>query len=161
MLATNLRKTGRFKSPKSTGPAELRPRNLNDLRRYLEPDSRAQLPIRPQGSGTAATDCNRTSRGSILYMSGLDRVIRVDTYNHTVTVEAGIRVETLVETLAEDGMELVGGFELQGRTVGGAIAAPCYGPCIGNSGSYFASHVVAMKVVTASGKMITIDATIT
>ena len=91
-------------------------------------------------------------------MSGLDRVISVDTYNHTVTVEAGLRLETLVGTLAEDGLELIGGFELQGRTVGGAIAAPCFGPCIGNSGSYFSSHVVAMKIITASGKMMTIDA---
>ena len=158
MLATNLRKTGRYQSPKHTGPAHLRPTNLNDLKRYLEPDAKTALPIRPMGSGTAATDCNQTIAGSILHMSGLDRVIRVDTYDHTVTVEAGLHLETLVETLAEDGLELIGGFELQGRTVGGAIAAPCFGPCIGNSGSYFSSHVVGMKIITASGKIMTIDA---
>jgi L-gulonolactone oxidase len=158
MLATNLRKTGRFQSPKQIGPAHLRPTNLNDLRRFLEPDSAVSLPIRPQGAGTAATDCNSTIAGSILHISGVDRVIRVDADNHTVTVEAGLRLETLVETLAEDGLELIGGFELQGRTVGGAIAAPCFGPCIGDSGSYFSSHVVAMKVITASGRMMTISA---
>jgi L-gulonolactone oxidase len=158
MLATNLRKTGRYQSPKHTGPAHLRPTNLNELKRYLEPDANAVLPIRPMGAGTAATDCNQTIAGSILHMSGVDRVIRVDTYNHTVTVEAGLRLETLVETLAEDGMELIGGFELQGRTVGGAVAAPCFGPCIGNSGSFFSSHVVGMKIITANGKIMTIDA---
>jgi FAD/FMN-containing dehydrogenase len=156
MLATNLRKTGRFQSPKHTGPAHLRPTNLNDLKRYLEPDSRTALPIRPQGAGTAATDCNQTIAGSILHMTGVDRVIRVDSYNHTVTVEAGLRLEALVDTLAEDGLELIGGFELQGRTVGGAIAAPCFGACIGTSGSYFSSHVVAMKIITANGKIMTI-----
>ena len=158
MLATNLRKTGRYQSPKHTGPAHLRPTNLNELKRYLEPDANTVLPIRPMGAGTAATDCNQTIAGSILHMSGVDRVIRVDTYNHTVTVEAGLRLETLVETLAEDGMELIGGFELQGRTVGGAVAAPCFGPCIGNSGSFFSSHVVGMKIITANGKIMTIDA---
>jgi len=158
MLATKLRKTGRFPSPKHTGPAHLRPTHLNDLRRYLQPESGSPLPIRPQGAGTAATDCNQTSSGSILHMSGLDRVIRVDTNNRTVTVETGLPIETLVATLAEDGLELIGGFELQGRTVGGAVAAPCYGPCIGSSGSYFSSHVVAMKVITADGKMFAIDA---
>jgi L-gulonolactone oxidase len=158
MLATNLRKTGRYQSPKHTGPAHLRPTNLNELKRYLEPDANAVLPIRPMGAGTAATDCNQTIAGSILHMSGVDRVIRVDTYNHTVTVEAGLRLETLVETLAEDGMELIGGFELQGRTVGGAVAAPCFGPCIGNSGSFFSSHVVGMKIITANGEIMTIDA---
>jgi len=90
-------------------------------------------------------------------MAGVDRIIRVDTDRHTVTVEAGVLVATLVDTLAEDGFELIGGFELQGRTVGGAVAAPCYGPCIGNTGSYFSSHVIAMKIVTAAGKILSIS----
>jgi FAD/FMN-containing dehydrogenase len=158
MLASNLRKTGRFASPKQTGPAQLRPTNLNDLKRLLEPDAGTALPIRPRGAGTAATDCSQTNAGSILHMSGIDRVIRVDAENRTVTVEAGLPLQTLVATLAEDGFELIGGFELQGRTVGGAIAAPCFGPCIGTTGSYFSSHVVAMKIITADGNMLTIDA---
>ncbi len=149
MLATKLRKT--------SGPAQLRPKTLNQLRRFLQPESGTPLPIRPQGAGTAATDCNTADAGSVLHMTHLDRVFLVDTERHTVTVEAGIRVESLIQILAEDGLELIGSFELQGRTVGGAIAAPCFGPCIGNSGSYFSSHVVSMKVVTAKGKILTID----
>lgn len=158
MLATNLRKTGRYPSQKFTGPAQLRPANLNDLKRYLEPDARTPLPIRPTGAGTAVTDCNDTNVGSVLHLDGVNRMIRVDVENLTVTVEAGLKLQTLVETLAEDGLELIGSFELQGRTVGGAIAAPCFGPCIGNTGSYFSSHVVALKVITAGGKFLTIDA---
>jgi len=158
MFATNLRKTGRFPSPRITGPEQLRPTSINDLKGYLEPDARTALPIRPLGAGTAATDCSRSNAGSIVHMSGIDRVIRVDAQNHTVTVEAGLRLETLVATLAEDGLELVGGFELQGRTVGGAIAAPCFGPCVGAAGSYFSSYVVAMKVITANGNIMNIEA---
>ena len=157
MLTNSLRKTGQFRSPKPSGPKHLRPRNLTELCGFLEPDRRMPLPIRPQGSGTAATDCNTAAAGSILHMTGLDRIRRIDTVNHTATVEAGIRIESLVATLAEDGLELIGGYELQGRTVGGAIAAPCFGPCIGNSGSFFSSHVLSMKMVTASGKMLTVD----
>ena len=156
MLATNLRNTGRHRSPNLTEPAHLRPKNLSDLRRCLEPDAHTALPIRPQGAGTASTDCYRATGGSTIHMTGVDRIIRVDTDRHTVTVEAGVLVETLVDTLAEDGFELIGGFELQGRTVGGAVSAPCYGPCIGNTGSYFSSHVIAMKIVTAAGKILSI-----
>lgn len=157
MLATKLRKTGKFQSPRHSGPAHLRPKNLNQLRSFMQPGSGTILPVRPQGAGTAATDCNTIAAGSILHMTHLDRVFVVDTERCTVTVEAGIRVEALIQTLAEDGLELIGGFELQGRTVGGAIAAPCFGPCIGDSGSFFSSHVVSMKVVTAKGKILTID----
>ena len=78
MLATKLRKTGKFNSPKHSGPVHLRPKNLNQLRLFLEPESGTPLPIRPQGAGTAATDCNTTSAGSILQMTQLDRVFLVD-----------------------------------------------------------------------------------
>jgi len=158
MLATNLRITGRHRSPNHTEPSHLRPKSLIDLRRFLRPNSQTALPIRPHGAGTACTDCNLATIGTTIHMTGVDRIVRVDTDNHTVTVEAGVLVETLVDVLAEDGFELIGGFELQGRTVGGAISAPCFGPCIGNTGSYFSSHVVAMKVVTADGNIMTINA---
>ena len=125
MLAKSLRNTGRSNKPAPAGPLHLHPKTLSDLRKCLEPTSRTPLPIRPVGAGTAATDCNTTAVGSILHMAGLDRIRRIDADNGIVVVEAGIRVATLVDTLAEDGLELCGGYELQGRTVGGAIAAPC------------------------------------
>ena len=159
MLANSLQKTGRFSKPAAKGPTHLHPKTLTDLRKCLNPINRAPLPIRPRGAGTAATDCNTVATGSILHMQGLDRIRRIDVDNGIVVVEAGIQVATLVETLAEDGLELFGGYELQDRTVGGAIAAPCYGPCIGDTGSFFSSHVLSMRVITADGRMRNIDMT--
>ena len=75
MLATNLRNTGRYRSPNQSEPAHLRPRSLSDLKRYLTPNSSVLLPIRPQGSGTASTDCNRVTSGSTIHMRGVDRII--------------------------------------------------------------------------------------
>ena len=157
MQATSLRKTGRFQKPKLTGPIEHTPTNLNDLQRLLNPESRTALPIRPQGSGTAATDCNTTETGTIMKTGGLDRIVNIDDYNHTITAQAGVRLEVLVRTLAEHGLELAGSYDLQGRTVGGAISAPCFGPCIGNQGGYFSSHVVAMKVMRPDGQLMKIE----
>lgn len=157
MLATNLKKTGRYRSPKPTGPIEFQPTHLNDLRKCLDPASNSPLPIRPQGAGSAPTDCNISNTGTTIRMTGIDRIIRIDREKGTVTTETGVPLEALVAALAEDGLELVGGYELQGRTVGGAIAAPCFGPGVGGNGAYFSSHVVAMKVVTADGRMLNID----
>ena len=172
MLATNLKKTGSYRLEqtgtyhvrkvgnrrlkKPTGPITREPTNLNELRRIVEPDARTPLPIRPQGAGTASTDCNTSDTGTTLKTTGLDRIINVDTYNHTVTAEAGVRLENLVRELAEHGLELVGGYDLQGRTVGGAISAPCFGPCIGSDGGYFSSHVVAMKFIRPDGQLLRI-----
>jgi FAD/FMN-containing dehydrogenase len=157
MHATDLRKTGRFQHQKRKGPLELRPAHLNDLRRCLDASGSAPLPIRPRGAGTASNDCNSTEHGTIVHTVGLDRIVAIDTQNNTVTAQAGVRLAALVDALAGRGLELVGGYELQGRTIGGAIAAPCFGACIGGQGSYFSSHVLAMKVVLADGRVLSVE----
>ena len=160
MLATNLRKTGSYRVKKIVGPAgpiTRRPTDLKQLRKVLDPAAQSPVPIRPQGAGTACTDCNASETGTTLNMTGLDRIVHIDSYNHTVTAQAGVRLETLVSELAEHGLELVGGYDLQGRTVGGAIAAPCFGPSIGSTGSYFSSHVVALKIVRADGELLRVE----
>ena len=151
-----LKKTGRHRLAAVTGPITLQPSNLNELRRILDPAQGTPLPIRPQGAGTASTDCNNSETGTTLRTTGLDQITNVDTYNHTVTVQAGVKLETLARELAEHGLELIGGYEMQGRTVGGAISAPCYGPSVGKDGGYLASHAVAMKFVRADGELLKI-----
>lgn len=157
MLASNLKNTGKYHAQRQRSRTELRPANLNDLRKCLDPASNTPLPIRPRGAGTASTDCNSSSAGTTLRTTGMDRIVRIDAHDCSVTAEAGVPLDALVEALAEEGFELVGGYELQGRTVGGAVAAPCFGPCIGHNGSYFSSHVIAMKVVTADGRLLNIE----
>ena len=51
MFATNLKRTGSFRTPKATGPVTREPTNLNDLRRVLDPAAGMPTPIRPQGAG--------------------------------------------------------------------------------------------------------------
>lgn len=155
MSATNLRKTGRFQAPLAAGPIELSPVSVSDLRRYLGSPA-IPTPIRPRGSGSASTDCNGTVTGTTVDMTGLNQIVNIDAHNGTVTAQAGVRLSDLVDALAEHGLELIGGCELQGRTVGGAIASPCFGTTIGRGGSFFSSHVTAMKVVLADGRLLRI-----
>lgn len=163
MYAADLRRTGEYKVRRIVettikGPITRSPRNLNELRKILDPASPTPLPIRPLGAGSSCTDGNTTLTGTTLSMVSFDRIVQVDAYNHTVTAQAGVRIGDLVSELAEHGLELIGGYDLAGRTVGGAIAAPCFGPCIGTSSAYFASNVVAMKVLRADGQVIKVTA---
>ncbi len=157
MHATNLKSTGRFRHPKATAPSEQRPTDLGQLRRLLDPATNVALPIRPQGAGTASTDCNISTAGTTLKMTGLNRIVHIDSNRNLVTAQAGVRLESLVKELKEYGLELVGCYDLQGRTVGGAVSAPCFGPCIGNDGSFFSSHVVAMKIIRVDGQLMKIE----
>ena len=87
----------------------------------------------------------------------LNRIVRIDNYNHTVTAEAGVRLGTLVDALAEQGLELIGNHDQMERTLGGALASPCMGPGIGDQAGYVSSQVISMKVVTVGGKLMNIS----
>ena len=162
MYATNLARTGEYRVKRivgtdRAGPVTETPTDLNQLRKLIDPGSHTPLPIRVQGSGSACNSCNTTETGTTIRMTGLDRIIHVDPVNYTATVQAGVLLGDLVNELAEHGLELSGSYDLSGRTVGGAVAAPCFGPTIGNGGAYFASNVIGMKIIRADGQPMTID----
>jgi FAD/FMN-containing dehydrogenase len=97
MASPRFRDTGRFvrrKAPTNT----VKPANLADLMRCLDPACNVATPIRIRGAGTASTDCNTCSTGTIIDTTGLDRIVGIDTYNHTVTTEAGVSLGALVAT---------------------------------------------------------------
>ena len=67
------------------------------------------------------TRCITANGGTQLDLSAMNRVLKID--RDTVTVQPGISLPDLAEVLAEEGLELVGGFDLASRTVGGAVCA--------------------------------------
>lgn len=158
MTAARLRNTGRFVRPVKGGSTDYPINSLRELMRLLDPAARTPTPIRPAGAGSACTGCNSTPAGSVISVDALDNILNIDTFNHTVTAQAGVRVYRLVEALAEHGLELVGAHELTGRTLGGAIAAPSMGPGIGQRSACLASRVLSAKLVTPSGKLMKVSA---
>ena len=155
MQPSGFRDTGRFLR-RPARPRVIAPPNLAKLMRCMEPQSNIALPIRVQGAGSASTDCNQSPNGTVIQMTQLNKLIRIDNYNHTVTAEAGIRLGTLVDALAEQGLELIGNHDQMERTLGGALASPCMGPGIGDQASYLSSQLISLKIITAGGKVMTI-----
>lgn len=158
MTAARLKNTGRFGARRLAEPADLEIRDVKHLLRVMDRDANVALPIRPQGAGTASTDCNAAPSGTTVRLTALDRIVNIDSYNHTVTAQAGVRLYALSEALAEQGLELVGNHEMTGRTLGGAIASPCLGPGIGAEACSLAASVISLKMVTGSGKPLTVSA---
>jgi len=156
MQSQGFRDTGRLvRRPARAGVQT--PTNLPKLVRSLEPQNNRALPIRIQGAGSASTDCNESPKGTVIRTIGLDKIVRIDTYNHTVTAEGGVRLGTLVAALAEQGLELIGNHDQMERTLGGALASPCIGPGIGDRAAYLSSQLTSMKIVTSSGKVMNLS----
>jgi len=156
MQSPGFRDTGKFVR-RPARPGVYTPANLTKLMRCLEPQVNIALPVRVRGAGSASTDCNESPKGTVILTKDLNRIVRIDNYNHTVTAEAGVRLGTLVDALAEQGLELIGNHDQMERTLGGALASPCMGPGIGDQAGYVSSQVISMKVVTVGGKLMNIS----
>jgi len=156
MQSPGFRDTGRFVRRRAR-PGVYTPVNLAKLMRCLEPRVNIALPVRVRGAGSASTDCTESPKGTVIRTNDLNKIVRIDNYNHTVTAEAGVRLGTLVNALAEQGLELIGNHDQMERTLGGALASPCMGPGIGDQAGYLSSQVINMKVVTAGGNVMNIS----
>jgi FAD/FMN-containing dehydrogenase len=153
--AARLRQSGRYRSAALSGPVLLRPSHTAELKRCMNPESQYAAPFRPMGANSSATDC-ATSTGTVIDLTGLDRILKVDIDRGIVAVQPGVRIGTLVEELAEYGYELAGGHDLMSRTVGGAVAGGSIGPTFGDEGALLASQVESLKIVTPDGSPIVI-----
>ena len=156
MNQARLRDTGRFRQQPLQCSSTLEPESSSSLLGILNPENRHAAPLRPTGGGTSATDCNASSMGTSIRMSRLDEIIDIDHDAMTVTAMAGIPLVTLNRALAAEGLELIGTFELTGRTLGGAIASPCFGPSIGRNAAYLSSSVLEVTLALANGRAITV-----
>lgn len=157
MSSARMKNTGRFGAQRAADPTEVSINTIKTLLRVMDRDANVAVPIRPQGAATAATDCNQSAAGTVVQMTGLDRILHIDAEKLTVTAQAGIRLYALAEALAEQGLQLIGNHDMMGRTLGGAIAAPSLGPGIGDESGSLASHVISLKMVSGAGQPMTVD----
>jgi len=85
----------------------------------------------------------------------MNRVLKID--RDTITVQPGISLPDLAEVLSEEGLELIGGFDLANRTVGGAVCAAGLEASMAGDVGQFASHVTQLKVLSPNGKKFVIN----
>jgi hypothetical protein len=133
------------------GPAiVVQPTTPSEIVEVLLNPKRFPSPVRPMGAGSSVTRCVTANSGTLLDLSQMNRVLRIAP--DSVTVQPGIRLHELAETLAHEGLELVGGFEFANRTVGGAVCGAGMEATIAGDVSQFAGHATQLKVISPQGK---------
>lgn len=126
-----------------------------DIMQVLRDWKQYPSPVRPMGSGSSTTRCIAANGGTQLDLSAMNRVLKIDA--DTVTVQPGITLPDLAEILTHEGLELIGGFDLAGRTVGGAVCAAGLEASMAGDVGQFAAHVVQLKVLSPSGKKFVVN----
>ncbi|MFJ5103451.1 FAD-binding protein [Streptomyces sp. NPDC088554] len=109
----------------------------------------------PRGLGRACGDAAQNAGGSVLDMTGLDRIRAIDATAGVVVCEAGVSLHRLMEVLLPLGWFLPVTPETRYVTVGGAIGADVHGrnhPAAGG----FSRHVSSLDLLTADGERRTV-----
>ncbi|RPI57822.1 MAG: FAD-binding oxidoreductase, partial [Lysobacterales bacterium] len=137
--------------PASTGPAvSVEVSTPSEIQQVFMDAKRYPSPVRPVGSGSSMTRCITANGGTQLDLSTMNRVLKIE--RDRVTVQPGISLTELAEILGDEGLELVGGFDLANRTVGGAVSAAGLEASMAGDVGQFASHVLQLKVLSPNGK---------
>jgi hypothetical protein len=143
-------------TPANAGPAAtIQVSAPSEIHQVLMDAKRYPSPVRPTGSGSSTTRCITANGGTQLDLSSMNRVLKID--RDTVTAQPGISLPDLAEVLSEEGLELIGGFDLANRTVGGAVCAAGLEASMAGDVGQFASHVTQLKVVSPNGKKFVIN----
>src|SRR5262245_23441619 len=143
-------------APASMGPATtIEVSTPTEIHQILMDPRRYPSPVRPVGSGSSTTRCVTANGGTQLDLSTMNRVLKIE--GDTVTVQPGISLTELAQVLADEGLELIGGFDLAGRTVGGAVCAAGLEASMAGDVGQFSSHVVQMKVLSPNGKKFVVN----
>ncbi|MFF8374910.1 FAD-binding protein [Streptomyces sp. NPDC015661] len=109
----------------------------------------------PRGLGRAYGDAAQNAGGTVLDMTGLDRILAVDTTAGLVVCEAGVSLHRLMEALLPLGWFVPVTPGTRYVTVGGAIGADVHGKNHHVSGS-FGRHVTALELLTGDGEIRTV-----
>ncbi|MEU6982882.1 FAD-binding oxidoreductase [Streptomyces sp. NPDC046324] len=108
-----------------------------------------------RGLGRAYGDAAQNAGGSVLDMTGLDRIRSVDAVEGVVVCDAGVSLHRLMEVLLPLGWFVPVTPGTRYVTVGGAIGADIHGKNHHVSGS-FGRHVAALELLTADGEIHTV-----
>ena len=121
------------------------PDTIEDVENFVMECHRRGQAIRPIGSSLSPNGIALNSAGMI-QMANIDRVLEIDTNNQTITVEAGITVQRVVEALRPHGLTLPNLASIAEQQMGGFTQVGAHGT--GKAIAPVDHYVTRLKLVT-------------
>lgn len=123
----------------------LQPESLEELQRIVKEANEKKSKIRPVGSALSPNGIGLT-RAGMVNLALMDRVLEVDKEKKTVKVQAGIRVQQLVDAIKDYGLTLQNFASIREQQIGGIIQVGAHGT--GARLPPVDEQVISMKLVT-------------
>lgn len=95
------------------------------------------------------------TEGILINLDRLSQILTIDREKQQVTVQAGIRIKDLIIALRRVGLALRNLGSIMEQSIAGAISTGTHGTGLGLGCLH--THVVAMKIVTGGGQVVTLS----
>lgn len=123
----------------------MQPESIEELEKVVKEANVKKQKIRPVGSGLSPNGIGLT-RAGMVNLALMDKVLNVDKEKKRVTVQAGIRVQQLVDEIKEYGITLQNFASIREQQIGGIVQVGAHGT--GARLPPIDEQVISMKLVT-------------
>jgi glycolate oxidase len=141
--------------PAGTPAVVVRPRETDQVAAAVRVAAAHRVPVVPQGARTGlAGAANALDGAVVMSLTGMDRIVEIDTPNRLAVVQPGVVNAVLAAALAPHGLRFPpdpGSWE--SSTIGGNVATNAGGMCCVKYG-VTAEHVIGLEVVLADGEVL-------
>jgi FAD/FMN-containing dehydrogenase len=136
-----------------TTPKQLvRPQTVEELQDILRHPDRYPSPVRAMGSYHSLTPCVSTT-GTIVDMSGLKKIIKIDRQKMTFTAQAGLEMIEGNEALRKEKLQFMLNIEIGNMTIGSAACCHSKDSLDGAALGQVNSYMTGVKWVTPTGEL--------
>ncbi|PON67430.1 Galactonolactone dehydrogenase [Trema orientale] len=130
------------------------PENLEQLEKVVKEAHEKKTRIRPVGSGLSPNGIG-LSRAGMVNLALMDKVLEVDKEKKRVRVQAGIRVQELVDGIKDYGITLQNFASIREQQIGGIIQVGAHGT--GARLPPIDEQIISMKLVTPAKGIIEVS----
>jgi UDP-N-acetylenolpyruvoylglucosamine reductase len=137
----------------TTSPQQLVfPETVAEIQAVLKDKTRFPSPVRAMGSHHSLTPC-AASNGTIINMSKMTRVVKIDEAARTITAEAGLHYIDANRLLRKKNLQFLLNIEIGNLTLGSAACCHTKDGLDGKEFGQVSSYVTAIKWVNPAGDL--------
>jgi FAD/FMN-containing dehydrogenase len=137
----------------TASPSQLvSPRSVAEIQSILSDANRYPSPVRAMGSYHSLTPC-ASSDGTIISMSAMKRIVRIDAEKLTFTAEAGLEFIEASRALRKRKLQFLTNIEIGNMTLGSAACCHTKDGLDGGELGQVGSYVTGIKWVTPAGEL--------
>lgn len=138
-------------------------RSIAEIQAIVRDTAQYPAPVRVKGSHHSMSRCIVAEHGTVIDVSGLDRILRVDAEAQTITLEAGVKLLAAAKLLERMGLQFYVNVELGALTLGSAACcatkdASCYS--VADESYEFgqaSSYAIGFKLIDHLGNVVQVD----